>query len=61
MDSLADASPYRLHIVGDALHRYYEDHGRLPLTTVTDKDGRPLYSWRVWLLPYLDLDMAQPV
>jgi hypothetical protein len=45
--------------VGAALRTYHEEHGRLPPAVVTSKDGRPLYSWRVLLLPYLDLEMAE--
>jgi hypothetical protein len=59
IDGEVDFSAGRLISVGLALHAYYEDHGGLPPATVTDKDGRPLYSWRVLLLPYLDLEMSQ--
>jgi hypothetical protein len=52
-------SAANLSSIGGALHAYYEDHGNLPPATVIDKDGRPLYSWRVLLLPYLDLEMAK--
>src|SRR5262249_2836480 len=38
-----------------AMQNYAEDHGgRLPPAVLQDKDGRPLHSWRVLLLPYLD-------
>jgi hypothetical protein len=33
---------------------YHDAHGRLPPAVVYGKDGKPLYSWRVLLLPYLD-------
>jgi hypothetical protein len=39
-----------------AIHSYYDDHGELPPAVVTDKAGKPLYSWRVMLLPYLEQD-----
>src|SRR5205823_4651732 len=31
---------------------------RLP-TDVTDKDGKPLLSWRVALLPYIDIELQE--
>jgi hypothetical protein len=36
-----------------AMHRYQEDHGSLPPPAVYDKEGKPLLSWRVLLLPYM--------
>jgi hypothetical protein len=43
-----------VHLVG-AIHNYAEAHDlQLPPAAVTDKAGRPLYSWRVLLLPYLE-------
>src|SRR4051794_10739862 len=36
-----------------AFHNHNADQGRLPPARVYDKDGRPLYSWRVLILPYL--------
>jgi hypothetical protein len=37
-----------------ALHSYHETNGHLPPAVVRNKDGQPLYSWRVALLPYLE-------
>jgi hypothetical protein len=37
-----------------AVHNYHDVHGRLPPAVVYGEDGRPLYSWRVLLLPYLE-------
>src|SRR5262245_37998702 len=37
-----------------AMRQYAETHGKLPPAIVRDKEGEPLYSWRVLLLPYLD-------
>src|SRR5213078_2963713 len=37
-----------------ALRRYHDRHGRFPPAVVTDADGKPLYSWRVLILPFLD-------
>jgi hypothetical protein len=32
---------------------YDDTHGRLPPAAVCGKDGKPLYSWRVALLPFI--------
>jgi hypothetical protein len=37
-----------------AMHMYEATHGRLPAQAVCDGDGKPLLSWRVALLPYLE-------
>jgi len=37
-----------------AMQLYANDKGRLPPRVVKSADGKPLYSWRVELLPYLD-------
>lgn len=42
-----------LQRIAAALKAYSNDHGSYPTPTVTDATGRPLYSWRVLLLPYL--------
>jgi Protein of unknown function (DUF1559) len=40
-----------------ALHNYAEDHdGRFPPAALNDGGGRPLHSWRVLILPYLEQD-----
>jgi prepilin-type processing-associated H-X9-DG protein len=40
--------------IGLALHNYESHFGCLPPVATTDKDGRPLLSWRVLILPYLE-------
>jgi prepilin-type processing-associated H-X9-DG protein len=42
-----------LRKIGQALVRYEQQHGSLPPAVVTDSAGKPLYSWRVLILPYL--------
>ena len=37
-----------------AMRKYEEKNGVFPPATVTDRTGKPLYSWRVLLLPYLE-------
>ncbi len=33
---------------------YQAEHGRMPPAVVYGKDGRPLHSWRVLILPYME-------
>jgi hypothetical protein len=40
-----------------AFHSYHDQHGRLPPAVVRDAAGKPLHSWRVLLLPYLEQDV----
>jgi hypothetical protein len=42
--------------IGLAMLNYYDAHKQLPPAVVYDQDGKPLYSWRVLLLPYLEQD-----
>jgi prepilin-type processing-associated H-X9-DG protein len=43
-----------------AVVAYSDDHGnQLPPAVVYDKDGQPLYSWRVLILPYLGPEEQQ--
>jgi hypothetical protein len=36
------------------MHGYNDEHGRLPPAVVYGADGKPLYSWRVLLLPFIE-------
>jgi hypothetical protein len=47
-------SAFSLKCIGIALDAYHEVNGQLPPAVVRGTDGRPLYSWRVLLLPYLE-------
>jgi Protein of unknown function (DUF1559) len=38
------------------MHNYHDVNGRFPPAAVYSKDGKPLLSWRVLLLPYLEQD-----
>jgi hypothetical protein len=42
--------------LGLAVISYNDDHGQLPPAVVYDRDGKPLYSWRVLILPYIGED-----
>lgn len=37
-----------------ALHNYAQVNGCFPPAYVADKDGRPMHSWRVLILPYIE-------
>ena len=43
-----------LHQIAVAIHQYQATYGHLPPAAVRGKDGRPLLSWRVLLLPFLE-------
>jgi len=40
--------------IGLAMLNYHEANGRLPVAAITAKNGWPLLSWRVAILPYLE-------
>ncbi len=40
--------------IGLALHNYHETFGSFPPAFIADASGRPMHSWRVLILPYLD-------
>jgi hypothetical protein len=44
-----------LRQIGLALHNYHSANNKLP-ADVVDKDGKPLLSWRIELLPYLEAE-----
>jgi hypothetical protein len=43
-----------LKAIAFALHCYHTDFGCYPPAYVADETGKPMHSWRVLLLPYLD-------
>ena len=45
-----------LHRIAKALQSYRQANGGLPPAYIADKNGKPMHSWRVLLLPYLDED-----
>jgi hypothetical protein len=42
--------------IGLAMHNYESTFKRLPAAAIFDKEGKPLLSWRVAILPFLDQD-----
>jgi hypothetical protein len=47
-------SSNNLRQIGIALHSYHDAHKAFPAAASYDKQGKPLLSWRVHLLPFLD-------
>lgn len=43
-----------MHQIALALMQYESANGCFPPAYIADKDGKPMHSWRVLLLPYLD-------
>lgn len=43
-----------LAAIGVALHAYHDQYGSFPPAYVADANGKPMHSWRVLLLPYLN-------
>jgi prepilin-type processing-associated H-X9-DG protein len=48
------ASQNNLKQIGLALHNYHDTYRQLPPAIVKDADGKPLYSWRVVILPFME-------
>jgi hypothetical protein len=51
--ALRQQSANNLRRIGSALGSYHNRHGHFPPAIIYGKDNKPLYSWRVELLPYL--------
>jgi len=50
----AERAHCNLSQVALAFHSYHDKHGGLPPAAIRGRDGTPLLSWRVLLLPYLE-------
>src|SRR5262245_11036025 len=48
------ASANNLKQIGLALHNYHDTYGKLPPAAICDKAGKPLLSWRVAILPFIE-------
>jgi hypothetical protein len=58
-DAATESSNHRERVqrfkqIALALLNYYDSHKYLPPAAIRDKDGKPLLSWRVAILPYLE-------
>ena len=42
--------------IGFALHNYHDTYHRFPPAAIYSKDGQPLLSWRVIILPFIEQD-----
>jgi RNA polymerase sigma factor (sigma-70 family) len=51
---LQDKSENNLKRIGLALHSYHDTYKRFPAPAIYGKDGKPLLSWRVPILAFLD-------
>jgi prepilin-type processing-associated H-X9-DG protein len=40
--------------IGVALHSYHDAYGCFPPAYLADRNGRPMHSWRVLILPWLE-------
>ena len=40
--------------LGLAVHNYAQQYRCFPPAYIADKNGKPMHSWRVLILPYLD-------
>lgn len=40
--------------LGLALHNYHDQYGSFPPAFVTDANGRPMHSWRILVLPFIE-------
>jgi hypothetical protein len=43
-----------LQQIGLALHNYHDTYGSFPPAYVADENGRPMHSWRVLILPFME-------
>jgi len=66
-EAVAGQCQGRMAQIALALRNYHHDFGCLPPAYVTGRDGKPMHSWRVLLLPYMErtefyrqYDFSQP-
>lgn len=54
----SSACESNLLVIGAAIEEYYREHGSYPPAVVYDDNGKPMHSWRVLILPYLEPNVA---
>jgi prepilin-type processing-associated H-X9-DG protein len=47
-----------LKVIGLAMHNYEVQYGCFPPAFIPDKNGKPMHSWRVLILPYIEGENA---
>jgi hypothetical protein len=52
--AIASQANSPLNILSVALHNYHDTYGSFPPAYLADEQGRPMHSWRVLILPYLE-------
>lgn len=52
--AMRSESTNQLKLIGLAMHNYHNDKKSFPPAFIADSNGKPLLSWRVALLPYLE-------
>ena len=55
---LNQESQNRMREIVKAMHHYHESNKALPSQFSQDSDGKPLLSWRVYVLPYIDNSLS---
>ncbi|MFN3149383.1 DUF1559 domain-containing protein [Bremerella sp.] len=60
-------SQNNLKMIGLALHNYHDTYGTFPPAYIPDENGKPMHSWRVLILPFVEAgpiydqyDFSQP-
>ncbi|MEX0791717.1 MAG: DUF1559 domain-containing protein [Pirellulaceae bacterium] len=48
------ASAHNLKHIAVALHNYHDTYNTFPPAYIPDENGKPMHSWRVLILPFLD-------
>jgi hypothetical protein len=54
--AIACSCQSRLNQLQFALTNYHEVHGHYPPAYIADKDGKPMHSWRVLILPFMEYE-----
>ncbi len=47
-------STNNMKMIGLALHNYHDTYGSFPPAFIADEGGRPMHSWRVLILPFIE-------
>jgi hypothetical protein len=50
----ASQCQFNIRVIALGLRTYHEQHGHFPPPYVADANGKPMHSWRVLILPYIE-------